>query len=772
VTNNGTFQICAYEPVPPVNDNPCAAVVLPVLPGCTPGTYNTESATPLAATMTATPAPACAALGGGDVWFQVTMPPSGSMTVSTIAGTLTDVAMAVYTLTSGSICGPGTLTQITGGCVNDVGANTMPNDTWSGAPGTVYYVRVWNLTAAFGTFQICAVPNLPPVNDDPCGAIVLPTNFGCLFTNFSNAFGSVTPTVGGTPGNSWSSVPTPIAPCASGAPAADVWFRTTVPANGILQLDTDDGSLTDASLAIYTATGTCAAGTLALTQVAGTNGCATGGSPQNAAMPFLNATGLTPGSTVYIRVWRTLGSNGNFQLCARNTANPPGTCYYTLRMSDLGGDGWNGGYVRICVGAACTNYTIIGSTGFINFGGNVGQAVTATYFPAGGFQNQISYQILSNTGGLIYGSPAAPPAGVNYAFTINAACNVPPAPPSDCLGSTELCTSQLVSGNPTNTGGVVDLNPGNDGCLAGERQGLWFRFSAYSTGTIAFTIQPPGYADYDWAVWGPYVGVPACPPAGAPLRCSWAGTGGATGTDFTSVDLTEGAGGNAFVRYIDAVAGQSFLLYIDNWSMNGISFNMNWNPAMTADINCLVLPVEFLSFEGKPNQRKVDLTWTTASERNSDHFEVQRSLDGENYEALGEVQAMGNSQNTTAYSFVDENPYSGINYYRLKQVDLSGEFSETERIAVLFRRVGMPIELYPNPAKESISVSFETAFEGAAQWRILDMSGRIVAQGNAPVSNGTNRIDLPLNRVETGSYMLELLDGAGVPLGNARFMKH
>jgi hypothetical protein len=121
---------------------------------------------------------------------------------------------------------------------------------------------------------------------------------------------------------------------------------------------------------------------------------------------------------------------------------------------------------------------------------------------------------------------------------------------------------------------------------------------------------------------------------------------------------------------------------------------------------------------------------------------------------------------------VDEAPYSGINYYRLKQVDMSGEAMETERISVLFRRVGMPIELYPNPAKESISVSFETAFEGAAQWRILDMSGRIVERGSTSVSNGTNRVDLSLNRVETGSYMLELLDGAGVPLGNARFMKH
>jgi hypothetical protein len=766
--NGGTFQICAYEPVPPPNDNPCGAIVVPVLPTCTPSTYSTESATPLAASMTATPVPACGALGGGDVWFQVTMPASGSMTISTIAGTLNDMAMAAYTLTAGALCGPGTLTQVAGACIDDVGANDMPSFTIAGAAGNVYYIRVWNLTAAFGTFGICAIPNTPPPNDNPCGAIALATPLGCLFGNYTTSFATQT----NTTGPNWTSAPNPVAPCAGAIPLNDVWFTATVPGDGNLQLDTDDGLMTDASMAIYTATGACGTNNLSLTQVAGVNGCATSGSPQSGIMPFINATGLTPGSTVYIRVWLDAGSTGNFQLCARRMASPNGPCDYTLRMTDTGGDGWNGGYVRVCVGAACTNYTIVGSTGFINFGGFPGTIITYQYFPLGGFQNQISYQIQANNGFAIYGSPSPPPTGINGTFTIDALCNVPPAPPSDCIGSVEVCTNQVITGLPGNTGNTVDLAPGNRGCLSSnEVRGQWFRFTAYQGGTIAFDIAPGVPADYDWAIWGPYIGAPTCIPGGPPLRCSYAAGGGPTGMNLSAIDLSEGAGGDRYVRYIDALAGQTFLLYVDRFSSINTPFALAWNLGGGADINCLVLPVQMLSFEAKPEQRMVNVTWATASERNSAFFEVQRSEDASTWERLGQVAASGNTQNTTSYAFVDENPHSGMNFYRLRQVDINGDEVYTDHVAVLFRRTGLPIEVYPNPAKESISASFTSQMAGVMQWRVMDMSGRIVEQGTFSAQNGTNRMEVNLTRVESGSYMLELMDGAGVHLGNTRFMK-
>ncbi|HOZ41292.1 MAG TPA: T9SS type A sorting domain-containing protein, partial [Flavobacteriales bacterium] len=447
-------------------------------------------------------------------------------------------------------------------------------------------------------------------------------------------------------------------------------------------------------------------------------------------------------------------------------------CDYTIRMSDSGGDGWNGGYVRVCVGAACTNYTIVGSTGFITFGGAIGQIVTYTYFPAGGFQNQISYQIQANNGFAIYGSPSPPPTGINGTFTINADCNVPPAPPSDCIGSVEVCTNQVITGLPGNTGNTVDLNLSNRGCLSSnEVRGQWFRFTAYQGGTIAFDIAPGVPADYDWAIWGPYVGAPGCPPAGPPLRCSYAAGGGPTGMNLTSADLSEGAGGDRYVRYIDALAGQTFLLYVDRFASTNTPFALTWNLGGGADINCLVLPVQMLTFDAKPKQRMVDVTWATASERNSAFFEVQRSQDGDIWERLGEVTARGNTQNTSNYAFLDESPFSGVNYYRLRQVDTNGEETFTEHVQVTFRRTGMPIEVYPNPAKESISASFTSDVDGAMQWRVLDMSGRTVERGTFSAQNGTNRMDVNLTRVESGSYMLELMDASGVHMGNTRFMK-
>src|SRR5690606_5243953 len=112
---NGSFEICAFEAVPPDNDEPCGAIELPMGTACVPATYSTENAFPLS-TVTAPPVTAgCGGPAGNDLWFQFTVPtpvPTSGITVNTIAGTLNNMAMTWYRLTGGSICGPGTLTQI------------------------------------------------------------------------------------------------------------------------------------------------------------------------------------------------------------------------------------------------------------------------------------------------------------------------------------------------------------------------------------------------------------------------------------------------------------------------------------------------------------------------------------------------------------------------------------------------------------------------------------------------------------------------------------
>src|SRR5690606_19829837 len=124
------------------NDNPCGSIsapyALPVPTTCSNTTFTTESATAIAALYTV-PAPSCGTpVAGGDVWFSAVMPATGSMTITSQAGSLTDMAMAVYTVSSGSVTncgsqGPVSLTQV--GCNDNFGASTMPALTVSGTPG-------------------------------------------------------------------------------------------------------------------------------------------------------------------------------------------------------------------------------------------------------------------------------------------------------------------------------------------------------------------------------------------------------------------------------------------------------------------------------------------------------------------------------------------------------------------------------------------------------------------------------------------------------------
>lgn len=769
ITNQGTFQICAYEPIPPPNDNPCGATsapyVLPVPTTCNLTTFTTESATNLAAIYTV-PAPSCGTpVAGGDVWFSAVMPATGSMTITSQAGTLTDMAMTVYTVSSGTVTNCGsqgavTLSQVA--CNDNFGASNMPAVTVAGTPGVTYYIRMWNKTSAFGTASICAVQNVPPPNDNPCGALALTVSTGCYYSQpYSNSFASTT----GTTAPGVVSIPAP----SCGAPTNnDVWFTAVVPASGQLVLDMDDMQMTDAAYAVYTATGSCGSSNLSLTQVpAGNGGCAVGGSTNGALLPTGTVTGLTPGATVYIRVWRQTGNDGNFLICARNPQNPAG-CYYTLRLADSAGDGWGASYVTLCINGSCTNYTVFGGNANIVFGAPLGAVVTLTYNAGGaGFQNQISYTLQASNGFSMFTS--SNPPSTPFGFTVNSDCNVPPAPISDCIGAFQVCNNQSINLAPSNFGNTQDLNAANHGCLLGnEHQTAWYTFTTNAAGTIAFTIGVPPNTDYDFAVWGPYSGTAPCPPAGPPLRCSWSGLWQNTGLSYTDVDLTEGAGGNAWVRWIDALPNQTYMLVIDNWSQNGLNFNLTWNNVPNNILDCL-LPVEFIDFEAIPGAHQVDLKWMTASERNTSHFNVERSFDGTTFETIGQVGASGNSSVVNQYGFTDRAPKLGYNYYRLDQVDNTGARKYSDMKMAYFRASG-GLSVYPNPAGETLWASLEAAAEGTVFWKVLDASGRVVRAGNTGVPEGISQFEIPLD-IDAGSYLLDLTDESGNPLGFARFVR-
>jgi hypothetical protein len=162
------------------------------------------------------------------------------------------------------------------------------------------------------------------------------------------------------------------------------------------------------------------------------------------------------------------------------------------------------------------------------------------------------------------------------------------------------------------------------------------------------------------------------------------------------------------------------------------------------------LPVELSVFTAEVNGRAVRLAWTTASEKNSAHFEIERSLDGRSFERIGEVAAQGNTTSPTGYTFRDsQTPKSPtLVYYRLRQVDADGTATFSPVRAVPVGGAG-PLTLYPNPARSAVTVA---GLAAGTEVEVLDALGRAVAHATAE-ADGTARLSLP-DGLATGVYVV------------------
>ena len=126
-------------------------------------------------------------------------------------------------------------------------------------------------------------------------------------------------------------------------------------------------------------------------------------------------------------------------------------------------------------------------------------------------------------------------------------------------------------------------------------------------------------------------------------------------------------------------------------------------PKYRAYQNCVfdVLPLEWLSFEARvSNQTKVDLDWRTASEHETDYFVLERAGEKTDFKEIAEVPASGYSHSESRYTFMDSWPDFGLNYYRLKQVDLNGKFTYSPvRFVDIKQAENRHFAVHPNPAR-------------------------------------------------------------------------
>jgi hypothetical protein len=156
--------------------------------------------------------------------------------------------------------------------------------------------------------------------------------------------------------------------------------------------------------------------------------------------------------------------------------------------------------------------------------------------------------------------------------------------------------------------------------------------------------------------------------------------------------------------------------------LNGL-FVVNLTPSL--------LPIEWSDFFAWQEDEAIHLKWTTASERNSSHFEVERSIDGLSFKPIGEKIAKGYSTKTQTYDFIDNQPIVGQNYYRIKQVDHDGQLNYSKIEVVNFKnRTNLP-NIFPNPSngKEEITIQFNAVQNDEnGLMEIFNTSGKLILQ--------------------------------------------
>lgn len=167
------------------------------------------------------------------------------------------------------------------------------------------------------------------------------------------------------------------------------------------------------------------------------------------------------------------------------------------------------------------------------------------------------------------------------------------------------------------------------------------------------------------------------------------------------------------------------------------------------------LPVTITDFTAQKNNESVLLKWYATFETGFKKYEVERSIDGIGYYKIGEVAG----RNLANYSFTDNDlPNANVVFYRLKMIDIGGQFSNSKIVSVRIANNFSNATVYPNPTKEKLIVKLEQPLKEKSQLVTVDLSGRIVMQQQ--VASGQKNIDMNVNYLPAGRYFIKISNAA------------
>lgn len=180
----------------------------------------------------------------------------------------------------------------------------------------------------------------------------------------------------------------------------------------------------------------------------------------------------------------------------------------------------------------------------------------------------------------------------------------------------------------------------------------------------------------------------------------------------------------------------------------------NWTQVDNFVLSAAPLPVELISFTANVNSQNVELRWTTASEINNDHFEVERSLNGEEFEWIGALSGNGTTTLKHDYFFTDDSAPESLLYYRLKQVDFDGAFLHS-KIASVSNTHPRKLSVFCSNESEGLLRIFITGIQEneSLSLSLVSMKGQEIYKSRLSAENGP---EYSISNLETGIYCLRI----------------
>jgi hypothetical protein len=166
------------------------------------------------------------------------------------------------------------------------------------------------------------------------------------------------------------------------------------------------------------------------------------------------------------------------------------------------------------------------------------------------------------------------------------------------------------------------------------------------------------------------------------------------------------------------------------------------------------LPVLFKSFYAVKNSNSVVLNWSTAQEFNNNNFEIQRSMDGVNWNVISIVMGAGTSYTEKQYSYTDKTAGTAVVYYRIRQVDIDGKYTYSTVKTIRSNETAPVTKVYASG--KNVNVEFNSAVNSNVTVRVLNTNGQVVTQQN--YQQPSYKVTLNTN-ANTGVYVVQVTDG-------------